>query len=184
ARLSGAGVALRGRPAAALPVLEQGAGLHRLDDRRPLCVPELAEVEVARLAVEPLVGVNPAEEDVARGLHQPLTLDDALAVVGVLALADERLEHRGLCLLGLEEQGVVSVTAEQEHDPGPRADAADAYDLTGEVDDPVALDQLAPVPGEGAPVLADQLLDPLARSRSALARELVDRGDQRRVVHD
>ena len=33
------------------------------------------------------VDVDPAEHDVARRLHQPLALDDALAVVGVLALA-------------------------------------------------------------------------------------------------
>jgi len=33
------------------------------------------------------------EEQVAGRLHQPLSLDDALAVVGELALAEEALEH-------------------------------------------------------------------------------------------
>ena len=57
-------------------------------------------------AVESL-DAQPAEEDVAGGLHQPLAGDDAPAVVGERALADEALEHRGLRLLRLQEQRVV-----------------------------------------------------------------------------
>ena len=58
-----------------------------------------------------------------------------------LALAEERLEHRGLRLLDLQEEGVVVVAAEQQHDPGARADAADADDLAGGVDVAEALEQ-------------------------------------------
>ena len=78
-------------------------------------------------------------------LHHPLALDDALPVLLELALAEERLEHRGLRLLELEEQRVAVVAAEQEHDPGAGADASDADDLAGGVDVAVALEQLAPV---------------------------------------
>ena len=60
-------------------------GSHLLDFRRALPVLQLASVEVARLAVEPGLDVQPAEEDVAAGLHQALAGDDALAVVGELA---------------------------------------------------------------------------------------------------
>ena len=67
------------------------------------------------------------------GLHQALTLDDPLAVVGELALSQERLEHRRLRLLELQEQRIGLVAAGQEHDPRPRADAADADDLARRV---------------------------------------------------
>ena len=75
----------------------------------------------------------PSEHDVAGSLHQALALDDALAVACVLALAEEWLEHRGLRLLELEEQRIVVVTAEHQHDPRARADAAHTDDLAGRV---------------------------------------------------
>ena len=81
-------------------------GSDRFQVDRGLPVPELADVEVARAAVEALRVADPAEEDVARGLHQPLALDDALAVVRVLALPEHRLEHRRLRLLDLEEERI------------------------------------------------------------------------------
>ena len=81
------------------------------------------------------VVVDPAEHHVARRLHQPLALDHALAVVGELALAEERLEHRRLRLLHLQEQRVLVVAADEEDDPRPGPDAADADDLAGGVDE-------------------------------------------------
>src|SRR3954463_12730552 len=84
---------------------------HGLYLRRGLPVPELADVEVTTLAVD-ACAPQPAEEDVARRLHEALTLDDALALVAELALVRERLEHRGACLLGLEEQRIGLVPAE------------------------------------------------------------------------
>ena len=98
--------------------------------------------------------MQPAEEDVARRLHQPLALDDALAVVRVLALAEVRLEHRRLRLLDLEEERVVVVPAEQQDDPAAGADAADADDLAGDVDQPELLEQVAAVALQRAPVRA------------------------------
>ena len=82
----------RERPAADSAVGLELAGIHHLDLRRALGVPELADVEVSLLAVDredPL----PPEHDVGRGLHHPLPLDDALPVLFELALAEERLEH-------------------------------------------------------------------------------------------
>ena len=109
----------------------------------------------------------PAEEDVARRLHQPLAGDDALAAVAVLALADESLQHRRLRLLDLQEQRVFVVDAEEERDPGAGADAADPDDLAGQVDEPELLQQVATVGLERAPVGADQVAD-LALDRVAL----------------
>ena len=106
-----------------------------LDLGRTLAVPELTDVEVARRAVEP-VRPLPAEQDVARRLHQALALDDPLPVVLVPARAEVRLEDRGLGLLDLHQQRVVVVAAEQQDDPRPGADAADADDLAGDVDEP------------------------------------------------
>ena len=83
----------------------------------------------------------PAEQDVARRLHQALALDDPLAVVAVPAGAEVRLEHRGLGLLDLQQERVVVVAAEHQHDPRPGPDAAHADDLAGDVDEPVALDE-------------------------------------------
>src|SRR4029077_6182553 len=98
----------RERRAAELCVEREYVRLHRIYECRALGVPELTAVEVARYSVEPGRS-DPAEHDVARRLHQALTLDHALAVVGVAALAQVRLEHRRLGLLRLQEQRVIVV---------------------------------------------------------------------------
>src|SRR5438034_5408489 len=85
-----------------------------LDVERDLPVPELAHVEVPRPAVEVLLGVNPAEEDVARGLHETLSLHHTLTVVREAARAEQRLEYRRLRLFHLEEKGIVLVAPEQQ----------------------------------------------------------------------
>ena len=72
-----------------------------LERERAFPVLELADVEVAFLAVEAGACVLPAEKDVAGGLHQPLAGDDALTAVAVLALPDELFEYRRLRLLDL-----------------------------------------------------------------------------------
>jgi hypothetical protein len=50
--------------------------------------------------------VDPAEEDVARRLGEPLAADDPLSVMRMHARAGSGLEHRFLRLLELEEQGI------------------------------------------------------------------------------
>ena len=86
----------------------------------------------------------PAEEQVAGGLHQPLSLHHPLAVVGLRARAQVRLEHGAIGLLHLQEQWVVAVAADEQGDPAARADAADTDHLAGHVDDPVPVEQVAP----------------------------------------
>jgi hypothetical protein len=99
---------------------------------------ELAHVVVAGYAVEALDPL-PAQEDVRRRLHQPLSRDHALAVVRVGARAEETFEHRGLRLLDLQEQRVVLVAAGQQHDVAAGPDAAHAHHLVGRVDVAVLL---------------------------------------------
>src|SRR5207253_8561195 len=91
---------------------------HLLDDDGPLHVAELPPVEVpARVDA-----LGPAEEDVARGLHLALPLDDALAVLAVLALRQVRLQHRVGGLLDLQEERVLRVAALQQCDERASAD--------------------------------------------------------------
>src|SRR3954447_23008757 len=63
---------------------------HGLYLRRGLPVPELADVEVAALAID-AGRPEPAEEYVACRLHEALALDHTLALVGEFALVRERL---------------------------------------------------------------------------------------------
>ena len=98
-------------------------------------------------------------EDVACGLHQPLPLDDPLPVVLVLAATEQRLEHRLRGLLDLEEERVALVAAEQQEDPAARADAAHSDDLTREIDETEAFQQVLPVRLQRAPVQAEDLRD-------------------------
>src|SRR6202042_316306 len=154
--VAAAGVRSRERPAAQPSVGRHSKRDHLLDLRRALPVLELATVEVARNPVESLLDVNPAEEDVARRLHHPLTDDDSLGVILVHAPADVLLEHRFLGLLQLKEQRIAAVTTEEQRDPRPRADAADADDLPREVLEPELLEQFAPVVIERLAIDPDQ----------------------------
>src|SRR4051812_39040189 len=142
-----AGVRPGERPPAGVGIARETLGVDRLQVRRGLAVPELANVEVPRDAVgreEPA----PAEEDVARGLHQPLAVHDAPAVLRGAAPAGERLEDRTLRLLRLEDERIVRIPAEEEDAPGARPDAPDADDLAGDVDEPVGAVEVAAVEGQ------------------------------------
>jgi hypothetical protein len=74
--VSRTGVRPRKRLTAQAGVDDQLVCRHGLDFRRALHILELAPVEVASLSTP-----KPAEEDVARGLHQPLTRHDAVPMV-------------------------------------------------------------------------------------------------------
>ena len=139
------------RPATHPGVSRHRRGVHRLHDRRTLAVPQLPDEEVPVNAVDP-VGPHPAEHHVARGLHQALALDDALTVAGISALAEEGFQHRCLGLLGLEEQRVLVVVADQEHDPGTGADTSDADHLAGGVAEAEPLEEVPMIPRQGSPV--------------------------------
>ena len=89
-----------------------------------LPIPKLAHVEVRRQIVGFRLGVDPAEKDVARCLHEPLTFDDALAMGRDPASPEERFKDRRFRLLQLEEQRVAVIATEQQHDPTLSTDAA------------------------------------------------------------
>ena len=134
--------------------------------------------------------MDPAQEDVARRLEQPLAFHDPLSVVGVPALARVRLEHRRFRLLDLEEQRVGVVLAQHQRDPAPGADAADPDDLPGEVDQPIALQEMSPIRLQAVPVDAEPIVEPGPQlfddrpRRAPLAGELVERHHERRVADD
>ena len=98
---------------------------------------------------------------------------------------EELLEHRGLRLLQLQEQRILAVAADQQGDPGARADAADADHLAREVDQLELLEQHAPVVLERVAVGAQGLVQRVEHFVAFHAlREFVDRDDQRRFGHD
>src|SRR5262245_48966927 len=114
-------------PTAQLRVVEEGCRRQLVDAGRYLHVAQVAPVVVdtRRLVV------SPAQEQVARSLHESLTFDDASGVVVVRAPSQVRLEDRRLRLFDLEDERVVGTAPLQERDPAPCPDAADADDLAG-----------------------------------------------------
>ncbi len=177
-------VCARQGPAAHPPVDRQPRGLHRAHIRRALPVPQLAHVEVACLPVDPR-GAQPAEHDVAGGLHQPLALHHAAAVVGELALAQERLQHRGLRLLALQEQRVLVVAAQHQHHPRARAHAAHPHHFARQVHVAVVLQQLLAVALQARPVGAQEVVHPLMKFfRLHPWQQVLDTHQQGRVADD
>ena len=104
---------------------------------------------------------EPAEEDVARRLHQPLALDYAPALLLELLLPANGSSTEALRLLDLQEERIVRVAAEEQNDPGAGPDAADADDLVGDVDVAVALDQVPDVAVERSRYWAISFEQPL-----------------------
>src|SRR5262245_5611142 len=183
-RVAGAGVRFCERPTAEPRILLQVGRRHGLDLRAALRIPELPYVEVTRNALGVRLA-DPAEEDVARGLDQPLALDDPLSVVGVCALAEVRLQDRACGLFRLHEERVVAIAAEHQHDPGSGPDATDTDDLAGSVDVTEAVHQSAAVPGKRATVVVDHALDGFTRHVRAAGRHAIFNGDDERgVAHD
>ena len=85
-------------------------------------------------------------------------MHDALAVVGVQALARIGFEDRGACLLELEEQGIV-LARHQEHDATEGPDAADADHLDRHVHELETVQKQTPVFLHGFPIAGKGLLD-------------------------
>src|SRR5271169_2042568 len=113
----------RQRPAAKPAVLAQHADVPVLDDGGNLGVAKLAQIVIAAVPT-----ARPANEDVARQLHEPLASHDPLAVDRVPVLAGVGLEHGLPRLLDLQEDRVVLGRHEQS-DGAIGANAADAHDL-------------------------------------------------------
>jgi hypothetical protein len=169
----------RQRPAAGRAVVREPVREDGLDVERDLPVAQLPHVEVPRSAVDP--GANPAEKDVARSLHEPLPVDDALPVIRETACANQRLEDRRLGFLHLEEQRVALVAAEHEQRPAPCADATDADDLSSDVAIAEPLEQHAAIGCERVSIASICGAD---RRLGTLVMELGERHDQRRLGNE
>ena len=96
-------------------------------------------------------------------------------------------EDRRLRLLGLQEQRVGVVAAEEQHDPRARPDAADADDLARDVGVLVAVEQLVAVGRRRRAVAsrsgrADPVLDPLRSAPSARSSTGTMSGGSRRCA--
>ena len=146
--------------AAHLPVELEAERLDGVEIDGRLPVPELANVEVAPDAVDRVLrlGAYPAEEDVARRLHQALPVRRRALRGCVRARAEVRLEHRRLRLLDLEEERVVAVASEQQEDPAAGSDAADADHLPREIDPAELLEQMPAIGLQRLPVLAEEMV--------------------------
>src|SRR5215207_5553742 len=142
------------RPAADAGIQDQFAGRQALHLHRALHVSQLTPVEIAAAWA-----TEPAEKDVARGLHQPLARDDTVSMVPVGALREERFEHRSLCLLDLEEQRIIFVATFEQHDVVSSADATYPYDLSRHVHETVLVEQVTPVVLQATPVDLQDVVD-------------------------
>src|SRR5215213_8713237 len=92
-----------------------------------------------------------------------------------------RLEHRRPRLLGLQDEGVAAVAADEQDDPRARPHAADAHDLPRQVDEAVRPEQEVPVGGQAGRVLVEQPLDEgRLVVRAGRVEELADGRQQRR----
>src|SRR5205814_738664 len=100
--------------------------------------------------------MHPAEEDVARGLHQSLSDHHSLPVVRELAGTEEFFEHRRLGLLHLQEEWVLAVAADQQRNPRARAYAAHSHHLAGEVGQLELLEQHPAVEVERLAIASNQ----------------------------
>jgi hypothetical protein len=107
-----------------------------VDRDRSLHVAQLAHVVVVTVGPG-----RPAEEHVARRLHEPLPGDDPLALVPVSGRAGVGREDRRLCFLDLQEQRRTVVVVHQQRHVTAGPDAADAHDLPGRVHHPVPIQQ-------------------------------------------
>src|SRR4029453_2019609 len=174
-RCTGAGVRARQRPGTDLGVLAHHARTEQLDHGPDLHVPELADVEIpAGLAL------RPAEEDVARRLHQSVAVYNPLAMIAVDALAGVRLQDRGPRLLDLEEQGVLFARHQQRHG-AEGADAANPDHLDGDVLELIAVDEHPPVFLHAVPIAGKGRVGAREQIFHTLFARVID---ERRVVPD
>src|SRR5829696_4032943 len=152
--VAGAGVRTGQRPAAEACIKGRFLRRHALYLGRALHVSQLAPVKVAsRRAAEP------AEEDVARGLHEPLAGNDALSLVLVGTRRKWALKYRSSSLLDLEEQGVILVAALEQHHVGPCTHTTDPHNLPRRVHKAVPVEQVATIFLQGTLVALEDGVD-------------------------
>jgi hypothetical protein len=119
---------------------------------------------------------RPTQKDIAGRLHQPLSHHHALAIVSKGIRPGPSFEHRSPCFLGLQEQGIVLITNQQD-DETARAHRADTDHLVRRVDDSVAIEEGSAVGRQRAAIPREK------REHIALHRALVVLGlkQQRRL---
>src|SRR6266852_925490 len=171
-------------PAACSGIRSEASWQDRLDVDRGLPVPELADVEVVRAAVELFLRVNPAEEDVARGLHQALTHHDSLPVCRERTSPEQWFEHRWLRLLDLEKERVSGVATEEQHHPGACSDTPDADDFSGEIGVAETLNQRLPLGWKRSTVAAEERAEERLETGFVLAVVELDERDDQRWIRD
>ena len=181
-RVAGAGVGPGQGPPAQLGVGGQPAGSIVSIDRGALPVPQLADVEVALDAVEPVMRSHPSRMSLAACMSRwPST---TRWPCWATRSSEERLEHRGLGLLDLQEQRVVS-SCRPSAGSRPGADAADARPPSGRRPRAVPLQQLSTIGWQGAAVglqmRADRALELVALCSAEAARRS---GRPRRVADE
>ena len=131
------------------------------------------------------VDLLPPEEDVAGGLHQPLALDNPLAMVAVPALVKEWFEHRCLRFFHLQEERIGVVPADQQGDPRPHADTADTDHLAREMNESIGLEEAASIPGERSAIRAERFVDlGLYLLGRVVCEHLFHRHDQRWIADE
>ncbi len=119
---------------------------------------------------------GPAEEHVAGGLHQPVAVHNALAVVGENARARVRLQHRGAGLLHLEEERIVLAGHEEEDEAGG-PDAADPNHFDGGVPKFVAVEQGLEGMREGGAISVERVQHDLMDLPGGMALGVEDGGE-------
>ena len=144
--------------------------LHRVDLNRSLHVTELSYVVVVATKA------GPTEEDIARCLHQALTHNHPLTMVGIFRSPSVPGQRSLVGFLKLQENRRSTVWIHQQGKKAPSPYTADANDLASRVDHDVLLEQWAAVRGKGLHVAGDH-----ARSLLCFWIFMID---QRRVVHD
>ena len=126
---------------------------------------------------------QPAQQDIAAGLHQPLALHNSLGGVGVAARAKIALQHRRFGFLDLHQQGIIVIAPQQQYHPRSGADAAHADYLPGPSDKAESADEHATAGIQALPILVDEDAHLLfVPSGLRLADKLVDRNEQWRIA--
>ena len=133
-------------------------GVHRLHDRRTLAVPQLADVEVPVDAVDrrwPAPSRASRRSRTASGAGPRRRADRGWRK---LLLPRKGSSTDAWASLAWRNSGSLVVVADQEHDPGAGADAADADHLAGGVAEAEPLQEVPVIPSQGSAVGVQDVL--------------------------
>ena len=118
---------LRQSPSAQVGVVHHDTRREQLHQHLNLHVVELANIELPAGWPD-----GPTQEKVTGRLHHPVPVHNPLAMIWVNAFTGIRLQDRSPRFLDLKEKRIVG-TGQQERNPAPRSDAANANNFHGEV---------------------------------------------------